>query len=291
MVVVGIDGVRFDTLASARTPRLDALAAKGFLRPVQVNPDGATMSGPSWTTMVTGVLPPVHNVFDNDFTRHRIAEYPDVLTRVRAHGLATYAAAGWPPLVSAASGGPVFLGGGLLPNDDPGHDLAAWDTTDDTITADACRVLAGPDCPAAAFIYLGAPDVNAHELGVGPAYVTSIERSDLRLGRILDTIEARGSYAEEEWTVIVATDHGHLDEGGHGGDSPEERTAWIAAAGASLPPVPPATLEQADVAAHTLTALGIAIAPAVGGGHDGRSPQGPDPTQWRLYGVPFGARD
>ncbi len=273
VLIVGIDGVRFDTLASASTPRLDGLAARGFLRPVPVNPAVPTISGPCWTTMVTGVLAPDHRVFGNNLAGHRILEYPDVLTRCRAAGLSTCAVATWAPLVTATDGGPIFLGRGLMPSADPGKDVAASEAADEAVTADACRVLGGHDCPSAGFVYLATPDVTAHAVGVGPAYAASIERADRCLGQILDAVAGRPSYASEAWTIIVATDHGHVDAGGHGGDSPEERTAWIAAAGPSLPPAAPTLLEQSDVAAHTLHALGIGIDP-----------------RWRLHGVPFGGR-
>ena len=69
----------------------------------------------------------------------------------------------------------------------------------------------------------------------------------------------------------MATDHGHVLAGGHGGDSPEERTAWIVAAGTDVPTTAPPILEQADVAGHTLHLLGLT--PPTG-----------------TYGVRFGAR-
>jgi hypothetical protein len=57
----------------------------------------------------------------------------------------------------------------------------------------------------------------------------------------------------------VVTDHGHVDEGGHGGRSTLERTAWIAACGPDLAPgvVPERELRHVDVAAHAFAALGI----------------------------------
>ena len=36
--------------------------------------------------------------------------------------------------------------------------------------------------------------------------------------------------------MIVVTDHGHVDEGGHGGNTEVERTAWIAAFGPGIEP-------------------------------------------------------
>lgn len=271
VLFVGMDGVRLDTMTGASTPRLDQLAAEGFLEAVTVNAADPTISGPSWTTMLTGVLSPIHNVFDNDISANKIADHPDFLARTRQLGRSTYAAANWPPLVTEAAGGPVVIGGGFMPGDDCGHDLDAWEIAEDAIAADASRVLGAPEAPAASFVYFGSPDAYGHELGVCPRYVGSIERTDRRLGQLLDVLRSRPSYRAEAWTVIVATDHGHRDAGGHGGDSVQERTAWIAAAGPSVPGSVPAALEQADVAAHALAVLGIE--PAAD-----------------LYGVPFGSR-
>lgn len=271
VLFVGMDGVRLDTMATATTPRLDQLAADGFLQAVTVNAAGPTISGPSWTTMLTGVLPPTHNVFDNDLTANKIADHPDFLARTQAVGRPTYAAANWPPLVTGAAGGPVVIGGGYMPGEDCGHDLDAWEIAEEAIAADACRVLGADEAPAASFVYFGSPDAYGHVLGVCPRYVGSIERTDRRFGQLLDTLAARPAYRDEAWTVIAATDHGHRDEGGHGGDTVEERTAWIGAVGPSLADAAPTALEQADVAAHALAALRIDA-----------------PTD--LYGVPFGAR-
>ena len=274
VVVFGVDGVRFDTVRQVRTPHLDAVAAAGFLAPVQVNAAGPTISGPSWATVASGVLATTHGIFGNDLRGHRLDDHPDFLTRVQLcrPGSQTYAAANWPPLVSGAAGGPIFRTRGYQAGDDPDHDLDAWDTAEDLLAADAAKVLGSRDV-AAAFVYFGGPDAVAHERGVGPDYVASVEATDLRIGQVLEAVRARPDAAHEDWTVIVVTDHGHVDAGGHGGDSPAERTAWIAACGPSVPTVAPTGLEQADVHAAVLTALGITLEPA-----------------WELTGRPFGNR-
>ncbi len=273
VVVFGVDGVRFDTLGQAATPHIDAIAAEGFLAPVLVDAAVPTISGPVWTTMATGVLPDTHRIFDNDLRGHRIADHPDYLSRIRTvrPGARTYACAGWPQLVHETAGGPIFLGGGFLP-DGADDTLGNANRRSEVLTADAVRVLGSEDV-AAAFVYFVEPDEVAHKLGVCPEYVDAIERSDARIGQVLDAIQARSTYADEEWTILVATDHGHRDEGGHGGDSIVERTAWIAASGPTVPSEPPAALEQVDVHAQVLTALDIAIDPA-----------------WGLVSQPFGTR-
>jgi predicted AlkP superfamily pyrophosphatase or phosphodiesterase len=272
VIVLGIDGTGFDALRLANTPNIDAIAAAGFLTPVRVNPAMPTISAPIWSTMLTGVLAPQLSIFGNNMAGHRLADHPDFLARVRQvlPGSRTYAAATWSPLVTSTWGGPIIRGGGYIPDDPP--DLADWWSFEDQLAVDACRALANEHL-VASFVYQLEPDSYGHAHGVGPEYISAIERCDVRVGRIMAAITGRPTYSEEHWTVIVATDHGHLAAGGHGGDSDEERTAWIAAMGPDIPTTPPAALEQADVHAQVLTALGAQVDPA-----------------WGLFGVPFGLR-
>ncbi len=138
------------------------------------------------------------------------------------------------------------------------------------ITAEAVHVLETDD-PEASFVYLGAVDETGHLRGCGPEYLRAVERADERLGRLLAAVRARPSYARETWTVIVVTDHGHRDAGGHGGRSREERTAWVACCGPDVTAgAPVRRLRLADVAAHVYAALG-------------RTPD----SHWTLDGRPF----
>lgn len=257
VLVIGIDGVRFDTLEELPTPTIESIGNTGFLAPVRVNEAGPTISGPSWATVFTGVLADRHNIANNQFAGHRLSEFPDVLRLAQAHrpGLPVFVGAAWPPLVGEVSGGPLFADGGFQP--DPG--AGDWGAQDELVTRAAEKFIAGHDghLGSVAVCYLGAPDEVAHADGVGPSYRQAIIDSDARAGRLLDAVRAR---TEEQWTVIAVTDHGHVDAGGHGGDTDEERTAWIAAAGPGITGTPDG-LEQADVAAHTMATLQIA-APA-----------------------------
>lgn len=274
VLVVGIDGVRLDTLNRLATPHLDALAAEGFLAPVEVDAHTPTMSGPCWATVVTGVTVARHGVWSNDFTGHRLDVFPDFATRLAVQdGRRTFVAAGWQPLMQARSGGPLFAAPSRSVYVSPTEDTPeAWEHCDERITEAAVRLLADPtDDTAASFVYLGAPDETAHFLGCGEAYEAAIRRADARLGRLLDAVRSRPSYADESWTILVVTDHGHVDAGGHGGRTTEERTAWLAAAGPGIG-APIRTLRHADVAAQVFAALG----------------RHPD-RHWTLDGTPFAA--
>ncbi|MFC9178311.1 HAD-IA family hydrolase [Streptomyces sp. NPDC057107] len=258
VLVVGIDGVRLDTLVRVATPHLDTVADAGFLAPVTVEESTPTMSGPCWATIVTGVRVAKHGVWSNDFSGHRLGVFPDFTTRLaRQDGRRTYVAAAWEPLVTVADGGPMFRRPTRLTHHAPAADSPqAWEDADEATVRDAVAVLTHED-PEASFVYLGAPDETAHHLGCGTAYEESITEADRRLGRLLTTLRTRPTYAEEAWTVLVVTDHGHRGEGGHGGAGEAERTAWLACAGpditAGARPLRPVRHE--DVAAQVYAAL------------------------------------
>lgn len=274
VLVVGIDGVRYDLLRELPTPHLDSVAETGFLTPVEIDPGTPTMSGPCWATIATGVGPAKHGIWGNNFTGHRLEAFPDFATRLaRGDGRRTFVTGGWAPLMIQQDGGALFRAPGRLSFITPAdHSPKAWDDCDEQVTAEAEHVLAASD-PEASFVYLGAVDETGHSLGCGNEYREAVVRADERLGRLLAAVRSRPSYATEAWTVIVVTDHGHVDAGGHGGDTPEERTAWLACTGPQFTPGRPVgTVRHADVAAQVYASLGRPIDP-----------------HWTLDGRPFGS--
>lgn len=275
VLVIGIDGVRADVLRSAHVPHITAIGDAGFRVDVRVDDRNPTISAPVWASIASGVHRDRHGIDDNDLRGHHLDEYPDFLSRIRAHDPAatTFAAAAWAPLVNASAGGPVFAPGGFRPDLPTGVEdgtddaaLAAIAMMDDVVASRTARELLSRD-HAAVFAYLLLPDMVAHAEGVTDRYREAIERADEQVGILLAAIAARPHRADEEWTVIVVTDHGHRDGGHHGGDSDAERTAWIAASGPGIDASSAADAAQADVGVHALHAVGIPV-PV---GLDGRS--------------------
>ncbi|TKC09411.1 hypothetical protein [Pedobacter frigoris] len=56
-------------------------------------------------------------------------------------------------------------------------------------------------------------------------YMDSVKWADARVGRILTALKARSTYDNEDWLIVVSTDHG--GDLGHGGSSYPERNAFI----------------------------------------------------------------
>jgi predicted AlkP superfamily pyrophosphatase or phosphodiesterase len=178
-----------------------------------------------------------------------------------------WAVSGWPPLALPEDGGPLFAEATrreftAVPKTSLAWDaageagLAAWDAADEATTASAAAILAA-DAPRVSFVYLGAVDFAGHATGSGAAYRAALRAADQRVGRLVAAVRSRPSGPAEDWTIVVVTDHGDLDEGGHGGREPEVATAWAAAAGRGIRPGdPPPVTRQEEVAPLVLAAAG-----------------------------------
>jgi predicted AlkP superfamily pyrophosphatase or phosphodiesterase len=237
VLVIGVDGVRFDLLGPELTPVIWRFTRSGFLAPVPVDETTPTWSGPCWATIATGTGVAGHGITGNDLTGHRLAEHPDFVTVATRAGVSTLlAVSGWPPLALAEDGGPLFAEATRREFVAASEvSLEAWDAADEAVTSLVASILAG-EGPRLSFVYLGPVDVVGHVLGAGSAYREAARAADQRVGRLLAAVRSRPSLADEAWTTVVVTDHGHLDQGGHGGREPEVATAWAAAAGPGIQP-------------------------------------------------------
>ena len=180
----------------------------------------------------------------------------------------------WPPLGTTDSGGPLISDAiDVKINFDGETD--GYRYADSLSVEAAVEQLRDTDVDAA-FVYLGDIDVVAHETNSrSPQFKAAIEWADTRVGLLLQALRDRPSYAEEDWLILLSTDHGRDDAGGHGGISPSERTIFFLASGPSVEPgrtdCPP---EIVDVAVTALAHLGL----------------GPDPA-WNLDGEARGLKE
>ena len=80
VLVIGIDGVRPDALQIADTPAIDELISEGaFTNNTKILGDryreNETISGPGWSSFLTGVWADKHGVNDNTFRGENYDEY------------------------------------------------------------------------------------------------------------------------------------------------------------------------------------------------------------------------
>ncbi|RJQ79750.1 nucleotide pyrophosphatase [Pseudonocardiaceae bacterium YIM PH 21723] len=255
VLVVGIDGLLFDKIEPADAPNLDALIARSrwSKTTLYANPMAPTLSGPGWSTNLTGVWPDKHKVTSNNWGKNTdLSKYPDFLTRLEnaKPELSTYAIADWSPLTSDSAGQAIIsskVDDRVTVSDQDGYEKG-----DAEIADKAAAKFGAEKAPDASFVYFGDVDEAGHSCGAaGACYKTAIEKTDQNLGKVLKAIEKRTG---ENWQILVTSDHGHTDKGGHGGNSQPERTSFIIdSTGGRFPEQP----KNVDIAATVLSRFGV----------------------------------
>lgn len=256
-LVIGIDGCRPDALLAADTPNLAGLADAG-----RASWDASTQlamptkSGPGWVSVLTGVDGDKHRVADNvDFTV-RNPDFPTFLERAKAHGLNVRVGTGWLHILSMLPD--EFREVGVTSSDDY---VTNW--TSDAISAGEAGLY---------FVQLDDVDGEGHRTGFSkdnPAYVAEIEDVDQQVGTLLEAMRGRAEYDDEDWLVVVTTDHGGSGTT-HGDLTPDDRTIFVVVSGSAFAPGTVEGRTHMDVAPTVLSHLGV---PYGSGDFDG--------TAWR----------
>ncbi len=219
VLVIGADGVRPDALREASTPALDRLGEEGLaVDDAQTQQAVPPLSGPGWTSLLTGQSPDVHGVIDNDTLIGRSAETPTFVQRAHEAGLQTAVVAHWigiPVIVGLTNTGSLFTG------------------LDAEVGAEALRRVEEDDDDLL-FLHFDDPDHAGHASGFSPenpAYVEAIAGVDVHVAPLLEAVWAR---TDEAWRILFITDHGG-DETGHSAMVPEVRTVPMKFWGEALP--------------------------------------------------------
>ena len=248
VLIIGIDGTMPSALAVARTPNLDVLRSNGC-HSVRVVSHPVTHSAASWSSMFTGVWGDKHGVNDpgNSFAGNQFSNYPSFFQRIEAanSNLNTLAFARWAPMLTAV----------------PEADVKLSFSSDAAVTDETCRRLTNSN-PDVFWMLLLDVDSAGHASGWGPTvsnYVRAIEVADGRVGQIIGALTNRVSYSNENWLVIVQTDHGEHDHP----DPERSRIVFSIYSGPSAArgvvwPAPTIV----DVCAAVLTHMGVPINPA-----------------------------
>ncbi|QTE22829.1 alkaline phosphatase family protein [Polaribacter cellanae] len=223
VLIIGIDGCRPDAMMEAKTPNLDALMENGTYS-LDARCLYTTSSGPGWTSMLSGVWQNKHGVVNNTYEGAQFSKYPHFFKYIKE-------ASPKSRTVSIVEWNPI--------NDNMAS-LAADVFTNANSDADVKNKVANEllnNNPTALFVQLSDVDITGHRTGFSPQnpnYINAIETVDTQIGGMLDALKARKTYNNENWLILVSTDHGGLGTD-HGGPSEEERTIFVIASGDNIP--------------------------------------------------------
>lgn len=107
------------------------------------------------------------------------------------------------------------------------HDLHILDI-DEHVSKEAASCLK-ENAPDLSWVYLWYTDDAGHIFGNGETFDEAVRIADRQIGRIWEAVKYREANFNEEWMIVVTTDHGRDFMGfGHGGQSERERTTWVA---------------------------------------------------------------
>ncbi|MBX7207614.1 MAG: alkaline phosphatase family protein [Verrucomicrobiaceae bacterium] len=258
VLFIGIDGCRADAVQAAMergfAPQMKALGEAGvFTRTCYAGGEKntpthqPTVSGPGWSSLLTGVWADRHHVKDNRFLGARFQTYPHFMRRIKETKPAAFCAsmADWPPINDfIADGSRVeqheFLDVKFTATPDSSRHFIDNPEKDIEVRDVALKTLRAQN-PDAMFVYFGSVDEFGHGAVDSRAsfspdsslYLNAISHVDSHIGELLRAMRARPKFAEEDWLILITTDHGGRGNS-HGGDSDDERNIWLIAHGSHL---------------------------------------------------------
>ncbi|MBI9064013.1 MAG: alkaline phosphatase family protein [Marinilabiliaceae bacterium] len=248
VLIIGIDGCKPDVLLYANTPHIDRLV-KGGAYSFNAKTDPISSSGICWTGMLTGVWHEKHNVTTNSYKNPNIENYPHFFNRIKEHNdkLKTYSVVNWAPIHKIIRKGEADIVESYKPDEKVANRVA------ELIEKKRSDVI---------FVQLDDVDHagHAHNYSLqSEQYVQSVEKADSLVGVMVSAIKRRKDVEQEDWHIIVTTDHGGSNFG-HGKDIPTHTTIFYVINGPDvqkgeiLEPV-----NVVDVAVTALSVMGLEI--------------------------------
>lgn len=198
VLVIGIDGLRGDTMEGATIPNLRLLLQRSaYSFHASAQRTGPTSSGPGWTSIFTGVGPDRHRIVGNGSYANRDRAWPSFL--LRAHEqlrLRTAVASQWPDIVT-----------GIV---EP-EAMDERSTGAGAVVSSTMARLLREGRHDVHFVHFDDVDHAGHASGFrlsNPEYRGALEGVDAMVRPLLDAITERPNIAGERWLVVVTTDHG-----------------------------------------------------------------------------------
>ncbi|MHA1731673.1 MAG: alkaline phosphatase family protein [Promethearchaeota archaeon] len=221
ILIIGLDGCRPDALVAADTPNTDRLVERGAYS-WNAQTEFHSVSGPAWTSLLTGVHTDKHRVTDNDFGP-RDALYRTLFAdaTVWKPSLRAVAYSHWKPIITE------IFEIGVLDERGSGSDARCARKLARSIASGGGDLF---------FLQLDDVDAAGHRHSYGPdsaGYIAAIEKADGLVGVVLDAVDGRPD--DEDWQVFLVSDHGGSGKG-HGKPVLDDLTIALVVAGGGTPP-------------------------------------------------------
>ena len=234
VLLLGIDGLMYSYIDGVDDPQLNEPQTPNFARLTTIpaltggyfhtSTLQETSSGPGWASILSGTWADRHGVTSNNLRPLAVPAIFALLDQ-RDPTLDSGSFAVWLPINFAHFVKEMPLVERQLSIADRKDPTMSFD---DFMSGEVVRELDNPESSVSfLFVHLDEMDAAGHNCGWCTSYEEALQLMDGRLGQILDAVERRERDYDEQWLVILASDHGHVQAGGHGGQSLVERTSLI----------------------------------------------------------------
>jgi predicted AlkP superfamily pyrophosphatase or phosphodiesterase len=241
------DGIPASELEKASKPGFDAIINKGAYLPCYVGgekgglTESPTISAVGYNSLLTGTWTNKHGVVDNAIKNPNY-NYPTIFKVFKEAypnkkiGVFSTWLDNRTKLVGDGLAQTNFLrvdyhrDGYELDTLQFPHDKKAYyiHLIDEKVVAQASQVIKD-SAPDMSWIYLEYTDDMGHRYGKSPELDTAISMLDQQMQKIMQAVSYRENNFNEDWLVIITTDHGRdaLTGKNHGGQSDSERNTWL----------------------------------------------------------------
>ncbi len=207
VAIIGMDGLRADTIKVANTPNLDVLMANGIYSYNAITEEDS-VSGVCWTSLLKGVHKAKHRINGNDFSNQDLSYKTIFYLAERWNpSIRSIAHSQWPPILTK------IFEPRLLKRRSFGREKVMAHRLARDIRKDRADLY---------FAQLDDCDHAGHKYGYSPdnsKYVEQVEKTDLNIGKISRAISERPQ--DEDWLICAVSDHGGNGKS-HGGQSKGE---------------------------------------------------------------------
>ncbi len=237
-IILGYDGCRADILAEIDEENsgiaalvndgasLELLYCGGVNYP-EVNTQD-TSTAPGWCSILTGVWADVHGITGNDITK--TMDTKTLLTSLVEEELADSSTfiTKWAGHFSRDNA--TYLDEKKYCEDNGLNVTFTKSEGDEDSHAATIEEINKADCSDFIFVIYEPTDSTGHSFGFtynNPMYKDAFRQEDSYALEAINAIKARPTYGQEDWLIIITSDHGGIGTG-HGDESIQERMTFAA---------------------------------------------------------------